>query len=168
MDTSRITDRSRLGGAGGARPGAPELVKAGDFTSPTYATAPPGDPSRVFVTERAGRVRIIRDGNVLTQPFLDVTSSTESAYQERGLLSAAFAPDYATSGRFYVYLTARAPLGEIQIWESRPDVVGAPSPEVLARGLRNPWRFSFDRVGGQLVIADVGQRAFEEVEVDLA
>ena len=77
---------------------APELVKAGDFTSPTYATAPAGDGSRVFVTERAGRVRIIRDGNVLAQPFLDVTSSTESGYQERGLLSAAFAPDYATPG----------------------------------------------------------------------
>src|SRR6478736_6632318 len=106
---------------------APELVKAGDFTSPTYATAAPGDASRVFVTERAGRVRIIRDGVVLTTPFLDLTASTESAYQERGLLSAAFAPDYATSGRFYVYLTAKAPVGEIQIWEYRrsagdPDV----------------------------------------------
>ena len=216
---------------------APELVKAGDFTSPTYATAPAGDGSRVFVTERAGRVRIIRDGNVLARPFLDVTSSTESGYQERGLLSAAFAPDYATSGRFYLYLTAKAPLGEIQIWEYRrsagdPDVAdagsgrlllgiphtdaenhnggqlqfgpdgklwlgtgdgggsndqfghsqdpasllgklirldaAAPAPEVMARGLRNPWRFSFDRVGGQLVIADVGQAAFEEIDVGLA
>src|SRR6478672_2581085 len=46
------------------------------FASPTYATAPAGDASRVFVTERAGRVRVIRDGVVLAQPFLDVTSST--------------------------------------------------------------------------------------------
>ncbi len=38
----------------------------------------------------------------------------------------------------------------------------------MARGLRNPWRFSFDRAGGQLVIADVGQGAFEEIDVGLA
>ena len=41
----------------------------------------------------------------------------------------------------------------------------APAPEVVARGLRNPWRFSFDRATGQIVIADVGQGAVEEVNV---
>jgi hypothetical protein len=222
---------------------APQLVKAGDFDGPTYATGAPGDASRVFVTERAGRVRLIRDGAVLAQPFLDLTAITLSDAEERGLLSAAFAPDYATSGRFYVYLTAR-PSGEIQIWEYRrsvanPDVAdaasgrmllaiphpeaanhnggqlqfgpdgklwlgtgdggggndqfghaqapasllgklirldpatvvgvgGGTSSEVLARGLRNPWRFSFDRATGQLVIGDVGQDAAEEVDVGLA
>ncbi len=41
----------------------------------------------------------------------------------------------------------------------------APAPEMVARGLRNPWRFSFDRATGQLVIADVGQDAVEEINV---
>ncbi|NJN00661.1 MAG: PQQ-dependent sugar dehydrogenase, partial [Aquincola sp.] len=36
-------------------------------------------------------------------------------------------------------------------------------PEIWALGLRNPWRFSFDRVTGDLYIADVGQNAYEEV-----
>jgi glucose/arabinose dehydrogenase len=36
-------------------------------------------------------------------------------------------------------------------------------PEIWALGLRNPWRFSFDRVRGDLYIADVGQSSFEEV-----
>jgi glucose/arabinose dehydrogenase len=36
-------------------------------------------------------------------------------------------------------------------------------PEIWAYGLRNPWRFSFDRTGGKLYIADVGQNAYEEV-----
>ncbi|CAB4345078.1 unannotated protein [freshwater metagenome] len=37
-------------------------------------------------------------------------------------------------------------------------------PEIYSYGLRNPWRFSFDRVGGDLIIGDVGQNAVEEVD----
>src|SRR4051794_38519358 len=94
--------------ASAAAQAAPQLVKVGDFSSPTYVTAAPGDASRLFVTEQPGRVRVVRDGAVLETPFLDLTSIVQSAENERGLLSAAFAPDYATSGRFYVYLTATA------------------------------------------------------------
>jgi glucose/arabinose dehydrogenase len=38
-------------------------------------------------------------------------------------------------------------------------------PEIWSYGLRNPWRFSFDRATGDLYIADVGQTQFEEVDV---
>ena len=41
-------------------------------------------------------------------------------------------------------------------------------PEIWSYGLRNPWRFSFDRATGDLYIADVGQNAIEEVDVALA
>ncbi len=48
--------------------------------------------------------------------------------------------------------------------------VGNPAyrPEIWALGLRNPWRFSFDRMTGDLYIADVGQDAYEEVNVQPA
>src|SRR5690554_5603567 len=42
------------------------------------------------------------------------------------------------------------------------------APEVWAYGLRNPWRFSFDAATGDLYIADVGQNAFEEVNLQPA
>jgi glucose/arabinose dehydrogenase len=41
-------------------------------------------------------------------------------------------------------------------------------PEIWASGLRNPWRFSFDRATGDLYIADVGQNRYEEVDVQPA
>jgi glucose/arabinose dehydrogenase len=41
-------------------------------------------------------------------------------------------------------------------------------PEIWNYGLRNPWRFSFDRTTGDLYIADVGQSAWEEVDVSTA
>ena len=79
---------------------APELVKLGDFTDPVHIASPPGDP-RVFVVEQAGTIDIVGGGT-----FLDLESTTQTSY-EQGLLSMAFSPDYATSGRFFVFLTSR-------------------------------------------------------------
>src|SRR4051794_31897976 len=81
------------------------LSSIGNFTSPVYVTAPPGDPHRVFVVEQAGRVIEVRDGVKQDPPFLDISSRIKSG-GEQGLLLMAFAPDYATSGRYYVYYTA--------------------------------------------------------------
>ena len=223
------------------------LERVASFEAPLYVTAPPRDLRRVFVVEQAGRIRLVRDGAKLSRPFLDLSSEVLSG-GERGLLSMAFAPDYATSGRFYVYFTdgqgdirvdelrrsrnpdraqragrrtlldiphrrfanhnggtlqfgpdrllyvstgdgggrydpaenaqsLRSLLGKILRIDPRPAAAspyrlpadnpfrGRPGArgEIFAYGLRNPWRFSFDRTTGDLVIADVGQSAVEEV-----
>jgi glucose/arabinose dehydrogenase len=76
---------------------------ASGLAFPVYLTSPPGD-SRLFVVERAGTVRIIESGSARPTPFLDISAKV-STRPEQGLLSLAFAPDYATSGRFFVYYT---------------------------------------------------------------
>lgn len=80
------------------------LVSVGTFEEPLYVTAPPGDRRRAFVVEQGGRIMVLRDGRKLPQPFLDIRSRVDAG-GERGLLSMAFAPDYAQTGRFYVYYT---------------------------------------------------------------
>ena len=53
--------------------------------------------------------------------------------------------------------------GAVRPPNDAPFIDGGGAPEVHLYGLRNPWRFSFDRLTGELWIADVGQNAFEEV-----
>ena len=80
------------------------LQKVGSFDTPVYVTAPPGDSRRLFVVEQGGKIRVVKGGKTLATPFLDVRDKVTTG-GEQGLLSMAFAPDYATSGRFYVYYT---------------------------------------------------------------
>ena len=70
----------------------------------TYVTAPSGDGTRLFVVGQQGRIRLFKNGTLQATPFLDIDPLV-ACCGERGLLSMAFAPDYVTSGLFYVYYT---------------------------------------------------------------
>jgi glucose/arabinose dehydrogenase len=238
--------------APGAQPAAKRgvrLARIGSFDQPLYVTAPPGDRGRVFVVEQGGRIRVVRSGKKLPTPFLDI-SGRVTAGGEQGLLSMAFAPDYASSGLFYVYYTDnggdqrvveykrasadRADAGSARqlmrmaddegnhnggqllfgpdrllyigtgdgggagdqhgargnaqnlgsllgkllridpkASDGRPYGIPSDNPfvgrsgargEVYSYGLRNPWRYSFDRSTGDLTIGDVGQDKVEEID----
>ena len=123
------------------------------FAAPIFLTAPANDP-RLFVVERAGRVRIVRDGNVLATPFVDLSTLTTTD-GERGLFSMAFDPAYATSGRFYVYYTDQngaITVARYTVSGSNPDAAN-PTGTVL---LSIPHPGASNHNGGQLAGAEVG------------
>jgi glucose/arabinose dehydrogenase len=79
-------------------------VYASGFQSPVAFVQDPTDRTVQFVVQQTGRIRVVRNGTVLATDFLNLTSSVRSG-GERGLLGLAFAPDYASSGRFFVNFT---------------------------------------------------------------
>ncbi|HWJ43071.1 MAG TPA: PQQ-dependent sugar dehydrogenase [Solirubrobacterales bacterium] len=92
------------------------LRRIGTFDGPVGVTAAAGFPKLLFVVEQEGRIRVVSGGKKLARPFLDIRGLVGFG-GERGLLSLAFAPDYASSKRFYVYYTDGA--GNIQVDEFR-------------------------------------------------
>jgi glucose/arabinose dehydrogenase len=233
-------------GAGSAQALTLQQV-GGAFEQPTYVTSDPGDPGRLFVVERKGRVKEVKDGAVRT--FADVSGLVSCCERERGLLSIALAPDFDASGRLYLDYTGKEEPGEIHVAElrasgssasagslrkvltiphpgesnhnggqiqfgpdgylyvatgdggggddvhhnaqSRKNLLGkilrvdprqsgvlpysvptgnpfaaepAPSNTIWSYGLRNPFRFSFDRLDGDMTIGDVGQVEREEID----
>jgi hypothetical protein len=244
--------------------GAPPRLRAEPYASglsrPVAVVQDPTDDARQMVVEQGGLIRVIVAGQVLATPFLNLSGAIVSG-GEQGLLGMAFAPDYASSGRFYVNFTNPAgdtviarflrstsnpltadpasrfdlrwggpgglryidqpfanhnggdlhfgpdgflyigmgdggsggdPEGYAQnpnsllgkmlridvnvllthpegyvVPPSNPFVGGggpvSARPEIWAFGLRNPWRFSFDRQTGALIMGDVGQGQREEI-----
>ena len=220
------------------------------LSDPLAVTHAADASGRLFVAEQGGRIRIVRDGTLVDEPFLDI-SKRISAGGERGLLGLAFHPDYPTDPRFFVNYTD--PNGDTRVASftvdpATPDLadpgsevrllsIGQPYanhnggalafgpdgflyiatgdggsggdphgngqsletllgkilridvnptegskayaipadnpfvgdagtlPEIFVYGLRNPWRMSFDRATGDLWIGDVGQGAWEEIDV---
>jgi len=135
-----------------------ELVANG-FASPVFVTHAGDDSGRIFVVEQAGRIQIVQNGAVLEQPFLDiherVRSPASGGGAEEGLLSLAFAPDYAQNGRFYVYYTnqdGNNVLARFQL-TSNPDRADANSEQEI---LRFPHPNFQNHNGGLLVFGPGG------------
>lgn len=67
--------------------------------------------NRLFIPTQKGIIYIIRNGQLLPEPFLDLSRRLDRlnpVYSEKGLLGLAFHPQYATNGHFYVYYSAPA------------------------------------------------------------
>jgi len=109
------------------------------LSAPLFLAAPTGD-TRLFIVERAGRIRIVQSGALLATPFLDISPRVSTA-GERGLLSMTFDPQYASNGFFFVFFTD--PDGDIaierfQVSSGNPDLADpASSLRILTIGHRD-------------------------------
>jgi glucose/arabinose dehydrogenase len=112
------------------------------FAQPLYVTAVPDNSGRVFVVEQGGRIRILdtASGSIAATPFLDVSASISTG-GERGLLGFAPAPDFATSGTFYINVTN--PAGDTEVRRYRTLVgnrdVADPATADLILGFTQPF-----------------------------
>ena len=134
-----------------APPGAPltgvSLVPVADgFDAPTFV-GNAGD-ERLFVVEQRGRIRIVSNGELLPEPFLDIREQVGSQSNEQGLLSIAFHPDYAGNGVFFLDYTDRNGDTVISRWQvsDDPNRADANSETVLLQ-IAQPYP---NHNGGQL------------------
>jgi glucose/arabinose dehydrogenase len=112
--------------------GFSETIVSG-LTAPTaMAMAPDG---RIFVCEQGGTLRVIKNGALLSTPFVTLTVSSSG---ERGLLGVAFDPDFLTNRFVYVYYTATTPSihNRISRFTASGDVA-APGSELVLLDLNN-------------------------------
>jgi glucose/arabinose dehydrogenase len=90
---------------------------------------------RQFIVEQVGRIRIVRDGELLAEPFLDV-SEFITAGGEQGLLGLAFHPEYRANGRFFINYTdleGDTVVAEYQGDSAETDVASPDSARILLR-----------------------------------
>jgi glucose/arabinose dehydrogenase len=224
------------------------LATVGNFAFPVFVTSPPGDNARLFVVEKRGTIRIVKQGSTLSAPFLDLSGAVSTG-GEQGLLGLAFHPQYASNRLFVVNYTDTEGDTQVSLFRASatdPDRADAASEQVIlavaqpftnhnggmvafgpqdghlyigmgdggsandpqgngqrlstllgklvrlaisssgqvsipadnpfvgqtgaraeiwSLGLRNPWRFSFDRTTGDLYLGDVGQNEREEIDM---
>jgi glucose/arabinose dehydrogenase len=112
---------------------------ASGLSQPLFVTAAPDDPSRIFVVEKTGLIKIVditgeESGifQVKATPFLDLSMQINPA-GEGGLLGLVFDPNYAQNGLFYVNLINTAGDTEIRRYQvsGNPDVANAASAQLV-------------------------------------
>src|SRR5438105_11516182 len=105
----------------------------GGFTHPTHLGSARDGSGRLFVVEQPGRIRIIKNGTLLSTPFLDITARLANVVGGEGLYSVAFPPDYATKQHFYVnYVSSSGSLAIARYHvTSNPDVADASTEEIV-------------------------------------
>jgi glucose/arabinose dehydrogenase len=114
-----------------------KLVKVADnLIDPIHVTAPKDGTGRLFVCERHGLVRVIKDGKLLDKPFLDLKDKTLSSFLEEGLFAIEFHPKFKENGKFYIaysdlWFNGSTLLMEYKVSAKNPDKADPESGKVI-------------------------------------
>jgi glucose/arabinose dehydrogenase len=132
---------------------------ASGFAQPTEVTSAPDGRNRLFVVQKTGDVRIVRDGRVAGRPYVSIGGRVDPS-GEGGLLSLAFSPTFRRDGLLWVTYTARGD-GALVVARMRAGNAGA--TRVRSKTLRTVLRVSHptydNHYGGQLAFGP-GKRLF--------
>lgn len=82
-----------------------QSVVATGFTQPDGIVNAHDGSGRLFVVEQGGLIKVVRSGVAQPAPYLDLRSAIDTRTLERGLESIVFSPNFASTGRLYVYYT---------------------------------------------------------------
>jgi glucose/arabinose dehydrogenase len=125
-----------------------ELVVRG-LVEPTDVIEPPGLDA-LLVTEKPGRIVVIRDGRVLDEPLLDIEDSVSSDFNERGLLSIRAHPNFGANCRLFLFFTDSA--GDSQIVEGIVSGTSPPTidPDSLRLILQIPQKHRWHQSGSMI------------------
>jgi glucose/arabinose dehydrogenase len=129
---------------------------ASGLTQPVFITHAGDGSGRQFIVERAGRIRIIKNGALLPAAFLDIHTLVNSSGSEQGLLALAFHPNYASNGQFYTVHTIQDGsliLSRFTRSPSNPDLANASSRMTL---LTIPHPTNTNHNGGTLAFGPDG------------
>ena len=113
------------------------LVKVADgLVDPIHVAASPDGTGRLFVCERHGMVRIVKDGKPLEKPFLDIKDKTLSSFLEEGLFAIEFHPKFKENGIFYIaysdlWFNGATLLTQYKVSAKNPDKADPDSAKVI-------------------------------------
>ena len=131
-------------------------VRASGLSAPTQVTSARDGSGRLFVVEKAGTVRVVRDGRVLRRPFLDIRGRVKDD-GEGGLLSIAFHPRYARTPVVFAAYTTLS--GDVRVQRFRaPSAAAERVPAGSGRGVitvSHPPQFT-NHFAGQLAFGPGG------------
>lgn len=144
---------------GGTLPSNPaiKLIKIADgLNDPVNVAAPPDGSGRLFVIERGGRIKIVKDGKLLPEPFIDLGAGplggeVQTQFVEQGLYAMAFHPNFKDNGYFYVHYASLPFNGDgfivrYQVSSDNPNQADVESAKVILQ-IDQPW---FNHNGGEI------------------
>jgi glucose/arabinose dehydrogenase len=135
-----------------------QLVQVADgFIDPVNVAIPNDGSGRLFVVERPGTVRIIKNGKTLKRPFLDIHRTVVSSFLEQGLYDLEFHPDFKTNGLFYIHYSdmwfnGDSFIVEYSVSKDNPDKADLKSSRVIMQ-IEQPYA---NHNGGELAFGPDG------------
>jgi glucose/arabinose dehydrogenase len=137
----------------GSRAGAGANVLAldqiGSFEAPVYIDNAPRKRKLLFVVEQPGTIRVLRRGQKLSKPLLDISDRVLFG-GEQGLLSVAFHPKYRKNRRFFVYYTNNDGNNQVDGFRTRKKNPLRAKPRSRRELLEIPHPGAGNHNGGQL------------------